>query len=122
MGRCFCALPTATATGRRTASDTSACARRGLTLDRRRGSEDATSGGASMSQPADRNLLLGILALQLDFLGKDALVKAMHAWVLEKAKPLGQLLQEQGALTAEEAALLEDIPPGRIRRVISFAE
>ena len=43
-----------------------------------------------MSQPAaDRNLLFGILALQMDFIGRDALVAAMNAWVLDKAKPLG---------------------------------
>jgi hypothetical protein len=32
--------------------------------------------------PADRNLLFGILALQMDFIGRDALVQAMNAWVL----------------------------------------
>src|SRR5262249_49755447 len=36
---------------------------------------------------ADRNLLFGILALQMDFIGRDALIAAMHAWVLDKAKP-----------------------------------
>ena len=41
---------------------------------------------------ADRNLLFGILALQLDFIARDALIAAMHAWVLEKSKPLGQVL------------------------------
>ena len=29
----------------------------------------------------DRNLLFGILALQLDFISRDALVRAMYAWV-----------------------------------------
>jgi hypothetical protein len=39
-----------------------------------------------MSSPhADRNLLFGILALQMDLIGRDALVAAMHAWVLDKA-------------------------------------
>src|SRR5262249_43477830 len=64
--------------------------------------------GESMPQPlTDRNLLFGILALQLDFISRDALVTAMNAWVLEKAKALGQILIEQGALTAERHALLE---------------
>jgi eukaryotic-like serine/threonine-protein kinase len=56
---------------------------------------------------SDRNLLFGILALQLDFVGKDALIQAMNAWVLEKSRPLGQILLEQGALNADEQALLE---------------
>ena len=38
---------------------------------------------------ADRNLLFGILALQMDFVTRDQLVAAMHAWVLDKGKPLG---------------------------------
>ena len=36
---------------------------------------------------ADRNLLFGILALQMDFITRDQLVAAMHAWVLAKAPP-----------------------------------
>jgi len=48
---------------------------------------------ATPSRPsADRNLLFGILALQMDFRGRDALIAAMPAWVLNKAKPLGQIL------------------------------
>ena len=42
-----------------------------------------------MSAAADRNLLFGILALQMDFISRDALIAAMNAWVLDKAKPLG---------------------------------
>jgi serine/threonine-protein kinase len=56
---------------------------------------------------ADRNLLFGILALQMDFFSRDALVKAMNAWVLDKHKPLGQILVEQGALRDDTRAALE---------------
>jgi serine/threonine protein kinase len=56
---------------------------------------------------ADRNLLFGILALQMDFISRDALIAAMHAWVLEKSKPLGQILVEQGNLTPARLSLLE---------------
>jgi hypothetical protein len=55
----------------------------------------------------DQNLLFGILALQMDFIDRDALIKAMHAWVLDKAKPLGQILSEQGNLSTERRTLLE---------------
>src|SRR5690349_16999127 len=58
---------------------------------------------------ADRNLLFGVLALQMDFIGRDALVAAMHAWVLAKAKPLAQILVEQGVLSAGRRALLEPL-------------
>jgi tetratricopeptide (TPR) repeat protein/tRNA A-37 threonylcarbamoyl transferase component Bud32 len=54
----------------------------------------------------DRNLLFGILALQMDFISRDALIAAMHAWVLDKARPLGQILVDQGSLTLERHTLL----------------
>jgi serine/threonine-protein kinase len=56
---------------------------------------------------ADRNLLFGTLALQMDFISQGALIRAMTAWVLEKAKPLGQVLLEQGALSVEARDGLE---------------
>src|SRR5712671_4138346 len=68
----------------------------------------------------DRNLLLGILALQMDFISRDALIQAMHAWVLDKAKPLGRILVEHGALGTDRRALLEGprqrTPQGAWRR------
>jgi serine/threonine-protein kinase len=69
-----------------------------------------------MSQPADRNLLYGILALQMDFVSRDALLAAMHAWVLRKNTPLGQVLREQGALAAEHHDLLEALVQAHLRR------
>src|SRR5438874_1315011 len=56
---------------------------------------------------ADRNLLFGILALQMDFIRRDALIAAMNAWVLDKKRPIGQILLGQKALTPETHALLE---------------
>ncbi|MBX7105837.1 MAG: hypothetical protein K1X57_17265, partial [Gemmataceae bacterium] len=58
---------------------------------------------------ADRNLLFGILAVQMDFITRDQLVAAMNAWVLDKGKPLGQVLVEQGALPAGKRQLLEPL-------------
>jgi WD40 repeat protein/serine/threonine protein kinase/tetratricopeptide (TPR) repeat protein len=56
---------------------------------------------------ADRNLLFGILALQMDFVRKDALIAAMHAWVLAKHRPLGDILAEHGTLSPDHRQLLE---------------
>lgn len=58
---------------------------------------------------ADQNLLLGILALQMDFINRDQMVAAMHAWTLEKSRSLGQILVEQKALNATRLGLLERI-------------
>jgi hypothetical protein len=43
----------------------------------------------------------------MDFVGKEALLKAMNAWMLEKSRPLGLLLVEQGALRADAHDLPE---------------
>jgi hypothetical protein len=58
---------------------------------------------------ADRNLLFGTLALQLHFIDRDALIRAMHAWLLEKQKSLGQILMEHQALGGDEYAVLEGL-------------
>ena len=63
-----------------------------------------------MTGAADRNLLLGIIALQMDFISGDALIAAMHAWVLNKAGSISQVLQDRGSLTASRRA------PGRAGR------
>jgi WD40 repeat protein/tetratricopeptide (TPR) repeat protein len=59
------------------------------------------------SPHADRNLLFGILAVQMDFLTPDGLVAGLNAWVLAKHRPLSDLLVEQGKLTAGRAQLLD---------------
>jgi hypothetical protein len=59
------------------------------------------------SAASDRNLLFGVLALQMDFVPRDALLAAMNAWVLDKARPLGEILVTQGALAAADRELLE---------------
>jgi WD40 repeat protein len=59
------------------------------------------------SAASDRNLLFGVLALQMDFLGRDALIAAMHAWVVDKTKPLGDILVEQQVLNPDERDLLD---------------
>jgi serine/threonine-protein kinase len=60
-------------------------------------------------QLADRNLLFGIVALQMDFINRDQLVAGMNAWVLEKHKPLGQILSQQGALSEGDTEAIESL-------------
>jgi serine/threonine-protein kinase len=60
-------------------------------------------------QLADRNLLFGIVALQMDFINRDQLVAGMNAWVLEKHKPLGQILCEQEALSQDDTEAIESL-------------
>ena len=70
-----------------------------------------------MSNPVtDRNLLFGILALQMDFIDRDALIRAMNAWVLAKSRTLGEILLEQKALDADTRALLEALMQKHLAR------
>ena len=65
---------------------------------------------------ADRNLLFGILALQMDFITRDALIAAMNAWVLEKHRTLGEILVERGALDPTDRALLDPMVDRHVAR------
>jgi serine/threonine-protein kinase len=71
----------------------------------------------AMSQSAtDRNLLFGILALQMDFITRDGLIAAMNGWVLNKDKSLSRILVEQGGLAEEDRALLEPLVGKHLER------
>src|ERR1700682_1488266 len=70
----------------------------------------------SVYMNTDRNLLFGILALQMDFVSRDDLIAAMNAWVLNKSKALGQLLLERKAIGAEEQALLDGLVKKHMQR------
>jgi eukaryotic-like serine/threonine-protein kinase len=56
---------------------------------------------------ADRNLLCGMLALQLNFINRQQLVAAFDHWLVDKSQTLGQVLVGQGALAGDEQALLD---------------
>ena len=74
------------------------------------------------SHAADRNLLFGIIALQMDFIMRDQLIAAMHAWVLDKHKPLGQVLSEQGVLSPEDHEAIESLVRRHLLRHDNDAE
>jgi eukaryotic-like serine/threonine-protein kinase len=46
---------------------------------------------------------------QMDYISKDALIQAMTAWVLDKSKPIGQILLDQKALSDDTHQLLETL-------------
>src|SRR5262245_3131718 len=60
-----------------------------------------------MSTPSDRNLLFGLLALQMDLVTREQLLDAMQAWMARKADPLGLILQQRGALGEAERLAVE---------------
>ncbi len=58
-------------------------------------------------QAADRNLLFGVLALQMDFITREQLIAAMQAWAFDKTKPLGEILLNRKHLAEDNRQLLE---------------
>lgn len=60
-----------------------------------------------MASSPDRNLLVGILALQIGFINREQLLSAMHAWALCKTLPLEQILFNISALNPDTLELLK---------------
>jgi len=56
---------------------------------------------------ADRSLLLGVIALQNNFVDRHQLVSAFDLWVSDKRKSLADILVANKAISAEEKVLIE---------------
>ena len=69
-----------------------------------------------MPSDADRNLLLGLVALELDFVVREGLVAALNTWALDKGRPLGTILVEQGAAEPTDLGALEPMIDRHIER------
>ncbi len=65
---------------------------------------------------AAESLLFGLLALQNNFIDRNALVAAFGDWVTDKTRPLGQILLDRGALTPARYALLEPLVQEHIQQ------
>src|SRR5262249_42911236 len=75
--------------------------------------------GCAMSTPtpaADRNLIFGLLALQMDFVTREQLLEAMHACMVQKQTPRGEILSRGGVLEEDDRADLERLVERHIRR------
>ncbi|MGI9428936.1 MAG: serine/threonine-protein kinase, partial [Bythopirellula sp.] len=65
---------------------------------------------------ADRNLLFGVLAVQLDFVSRDDLIAATSRWVLDKKQPLSEVFVSLKLISAEEAQLIENVVQKHLER------
>jgi len=59
------------------------------------------------SANADQNVLFGMLAVQTGFITQEQLSAGMQAWVLNKSKPLGEVLVDQGVLKRDQLAQID---------------
>lgn len=55
----------------------------------------------------DRQILLGLLAIQNHFVAPEALAAGLAKWIQQKDRPLLEVLSEQGALTQSRRDLIE---------------
>ncbi len=65
---------------------------------------------------ADRNLLFGVLAVQLDFVSRDDLIAATSRWILDKETPLSEVFVDQGMLSREESQLIDGVVRKHLER------
>jgi len=64
----------------------------------------------------DRNLLFGVLAVQLDFVSRDDLFAAASQWVHDKLQPLSEVFIEQRMISPEESKLIDGIVKKHLQR------
>jgi serine/threonine protein kinase len=69
-----------------------------------------------MSSATERNLLFGVLALQLDFITREQLVSGVKACVLSKDQSLAEFWQQAGILTADLRKLLDSVVEAHVRQ------
>ncbi|MBC8352094.1 MAG: protein kinase [Planctomycetes bacterium] len=64
----------------------------------------------------DRNLLFGILALQLEYVDSTQFTEACGAWAVAKQKSLSEIFIERGWMTADESAEVEQLVERKIEK------
>ncbi len=69
-----------------------------------------------MSSSVERNLLFAIFALQADFLSRDHFLEGLNAWVLQKQRPIGDLLVERGFLEGEDRDVVSRLVERHIKK------
>jgi serine/threonine protein kinase len=69
-----------------------------------------------MDALADRNLLFGLLALQNGMIDQAALFVAFSTWTRDKVRSLADILLDQGAISADDRAMLAEMVAWHLKR------
>ena len=64
----------------------------------------------------NRDLFVGLLALQNGMVDQDVLILAFRAWTRDKSRRIADILAAQGAIDADERDLLEGLAVKHLRR------
>lgn len=65
---------------------------------------------------SDRNLLYGILALQVDLIDRDTLIESLNQWAIDKGRTLGSILIEHQAITSDQDLLLDGLVAEHLKK------
>jgi len=65
---------------------------------------------------SNTHLLLGLLALQNDFISRKQLLSAFGAWIADKSRRIDELLVEQHAISQEDRRVLERLVDLHVQR------
>ncbi len=75
-----------------------------------------------VSQPIDRDMVFGLVALHMRLIDRGQLVDALEDWVKEKTRTLAQVLEGRGSLTGEQSTLVDAAVEGEIDDDDEFVE
>ena len=70
----------------------------------------------SKNRNAEHNLIFAGLGLQLGIIAKDKVIRAFTEWLFDKARPLGEILIHQKAITPEQRKALESAVEAHIQQ------
>jgi len=70
----------------------------------------------SKNRNAEHNLIFAGLGLQLGIIAKDKVIRAFTEWLFDKARPLGEILVHQKAITPEQRKTLESAVKAHIQQ------
>jgi serine/threonine protein kinase len=68
------------------------------------------------ARDADRNLLFGVLALQVDAISRSQFIEACSAWATHKDTPLAQLLVDRGWMSAADRQDVERLVQRKLEK------
>src|SRR3954468_3431221 len=89
-----------------------------LVKDETRPASDSSGRRPLMDQRdgTNRDLLVGLLALQNGLVEQDVLILAFRTWTRDKSRPISDLLVAHGAIDEDERSLLEGLAAKHLRR------
>jgi len=68
-------------------------------------------GGGQQETGSLGNVLIGIFAMQMDFVTREQLAAAMGVWAPDRSRTIADILRDQGVISEPDCALLASVVP-----------